>query len=83
MPSSWDADASKNNDFNGHLVPTDYVCGNKVFPSDYVGGKASNARAIGKYSWYAKVFSRPFKFHYFRGWVAGESENKAKSVKLS
>ena len=35
----------KNNDFNGHLVPTDYVCGNKVFPSDYVCGKASNARA--------------------------------------
>ena len=35
----------KNNDFNGHLVPTDYVCGDKVFPSDYVGGKASNARA--------------------------------------
>ena len=35
----------KNNDFNGHLVPTDYVCGDKVFPSDYVCGKASNARA--------------------------------------
>ena len=35
----------KNNDFNGHLVPTDYVCGDKVFPSDYVCGKMSNARA--------------------------------------
>ena len=56
----------KNNDFNGHLVPTDYVCGDKVFPSDYVCGKASNARAkierdINEYFVFAPI-SRIFMF---------------------